>query len=262
MELAARTAELYQEIVVPAIMDGYAKDLAKNVAAGSSVLDCACGTGVVTRYAAMAAGPEGKVIGFDVTANMLKVAQSVPPPENAAPIEWKEGSVIPELPFPDDSFDVVTCQFGIMFMLPAENQQLAVKEMYRVCKPGGKVCISVFCSGPYDISYTKRLTEHVGAEQAWAPIWAFGDQEFMPPLFKGAGFTAVELTTVELPTKYASVKESIDVVIGWVPALQTMTQEQIGALIAGMETDLAEYIEGPGGKLVVNEKANVCVGTK
>jgi ubiquinone/menaquinone biosynthesis C-methylase UbiE len=67
-------AKNYENIVVPAIMDGWARDLAKIVTTGNEVLDVACGTGVVSRYAAIEAGPSGKISGLDLNSDMLAVA--------------------------------------------------------------------------------------------------------------------------------------------------------------------------------------------
>ena len=126
----------YQEIIVPAIMDRWAMDLAKLVSSENEVLDVACGTGVVGRYAAIEAGENGKVVGLDLNPDMLAVARSVPSPGGAL-IEWYEGDVI-ALPFDDGSFDVVLCQFGLMFM---PDQVAALTEMQRVLNgPPSSVC--------------------------------------------------------------------------------------------------------------------------
>jgi SAM-dependent methyltransferase len=71
-------AELFQRYVVPRITSLWAKDLVDRacVQVGESVLDVACGTGVVTRLAAQQSG-NGRVVGLDLNADMLRVARGV-----------------------------------------------------------------------------------------------------------------------------------------------------------------------------------------
>src|SRR5436853_5107699 len=80
---------------------------------GESVLDVACGTGVIARLAAPAVGPTGRVTGLDLNAGMLAVARSLPPPPGA-PITWIEGSAM-AMKLPNAAFDVVFCQQGLQF---------------------------------------------------------------------------------------------------------------------------------------------------
>ena len=68
----------YDTYIVDAFMQDYSRRLVEAAAieSGYRVLDIACGTGVVTRLAASAAGPQGKVIGFDLNAGMLARARA------------------------------------------------------------------------------------------------------------------------------------------------------------------------------------------
>ncbi|MFQ5474026.1 MAG: class I SAM-dependent methyltransferase, partial [Dehalococcoidia bacterium] len=208
-------ADNYENIIVPAIMDGWAKDLVKIVTPGNEVLDVACGTGVVSRYAAVEAGQTGKISGLDLSSDMLAVARQVPAPAGAV-IEWYEGDAA-GIPFDDETFDVVLCQFGLMFM---PDQAGAIQEMRRVLKPEGKLGISVWCSGPYDQIFEGRLAQRVGEEAARSPIWAFGDADWLCSLVEDAGFKTVSLRTDTKPTRYKSVRQSVEVVVDWSPALQ------------------------------------------
>ena len=103
---------------------------------GQRVLDVACGTGVV---AVTAAQRGAKVSGLDLTPVLLERAR-----ENASiagvAAEFVEGDA-EALPYPDASFDVVVSQFGHMF---APRPVIAVKEMLRVLKPGGRIAFSTW----------------------------------------------------------------------------------------------------------------------
>jgi 2-polyprenyl-3-methyl-5-hydroxy-6-metoxy-1,4-benzoquinol methylase len=100
------------------------------------VLDVACGTGVV---AITAARLGAEVTGIDLTPELIERAH-----ENsriaAMDIQWHQGDV-EELPFEDESFDVVLSQFGHMF---APRPAVAVAQMLRVLKPGGTIAFSTW----------------------------------------------------------------------------------------------------------------------
>ncbi|NOT25816.1 MAG: class I SAM-dependent methyltransferase [Acidobacteria bacterium] len=106
------------------------------IAHGEKVLDVATGTGVV---AITAARTGAKVTGLDLTPPLLEQAR-----QNAGiagvDVEWKEGDA-EALPYPDASFDVVTSQFGHMF---APRPDVAIAEMRRVLKPGGRVAFATW----------------------------------------------------------------------------------------------------------------------
>jgi SAM-dependent methyltransferase len=103
---------------------------------GIELLDAACGTGVV---AITAARRGAKVRGLDLSPVLLEEAR-----KSAAllelNIEFTAGD-LEALPFPDESFDVVVSQFGHMF---APRPAVAVKELLRVLRPGGRIAFSTW----------------------------------------------------------------------------------------------------------------------
>ena len=103
---------------------------------GESVLDVACGTGVV---AITAARQGARMRGLDLSPVLLEDARRNAAVINAE-IEFLEGDA-EELPYADASFDVVLSQFGHMF---APRPEIAVAEMLRVLKPGGRIAFSTW----------------------------------------------------------------------------------------------------------------------
>jgi len=149
-------AENYARYFAPVIPAPLAADLVETAAprAGEYVLDVACGTGVVTRLAALRVGAAGRVVGVDLNPGMLEVARTIPAP----PIEWREANA-EALPLPDESFDLVLCQLGLMFV---DDRHAAVREMRRVLSSGGRVAINV--PGPITPVFeilAQALTEHI-----------------------------------------------------------------------------------------------------
>jgi SAM-dependent methyltransferase len=103
---------------------------------GDHVLDVACGTGVV---AVTAARLGAKVSGLDLTPQLIERAR-----ENSrladVEIDWREGDV-EQLPYQNDTFDVVLSQFGHIF---APRPEVAMAEMLRVLKPQGTIAFSTW----------------------------------------------------------------------------------------------------------------------
>jgi SAM-dependent methyltransferase len=103
---------------------------------GHTLLDVACGTGVV---AITAARRGATVTGLDLTPELLARAR-----ENsktaAVDIDWHEGDA-EQLPFPDAAFDIVVSQFGHMF---APRPDITIGQMLRVLKPGGTIAFSTW----------------------------------------------------------------------------------------------------------------------
>lgn len=133
-------AENYARDFVPLIAAPLATDLMETAApeAGEFVVDVACGTGVVTRLAAERVGPDGRVVGVDLTPEMLEVAAATTPPSGVT-IDWRQGSA-ESLPLPDESNGLAICQLGLMFF---PDRAAAVSEMRRVLSPGGRLGVNV-----------------------------------------------------------------------------------------------------------------------
>ncbi|MCX7937556.1 MAG: ubiquinone/menaquinone biosynthesis methyltransferase [Bacteroidota bacterium] len=100
------------------------------------VLDCATGTGDFALAFAHVVGPTGQVIATDVCMPMLDVFRKKIE-GIAAPIRIEYANM-EQLPYPDATFDIVSCGYGVR---NADNPWRALAEMARVTKPGGRVVI-------------------------------------------------------------------------------------------------------------------------
>lgn len=107
--------------------------------AGEKVLDCATGTGDLAIEFKKAVGPTGHVLGTDFCQGMLELA---PAKARSQQLEIDfEIQDVTQLPYANESFDVVSISFGIRNV---ENPVKGIKEMLRVLKPGGRLMILEF----------------------------------------------------------------------------------------------------------------------
>ena len=102
------------------------------------VLDLGCGAGTDSLVAAQMVGPEGRVVGIDMTPEMLAKARGSAATLGTANVEFVEGE-IEALPFGDASFDVAISN-GVVDLVPDKDAVFA--ELHRVLRPGGRVQIA------------------------------------------------------------------------------------------------------------------------
>ena len=136
---AGSIPEFYAQYLVPILFEPYAADLAARVAdlRPTRVLELAAGTGVVTRHLAQVLPPDVSIIATDLSQAMLDQAAAT---GSVRPVEWCQADA-QLLPFPDQAFDVVVCQFGVMFF-PDKTQAFA--ETRRVLRPHGQFIFNVW----------------------------------------------------------------------------------------------------------------------
>ncbi|WP_028935107.1 class I SAM-dependent methyltransferase [Pseudonocardia spinosispora] len=123
--------EFYEQHLVPLIFATYADDLASRIAGyRGAILETAAGTGVLTRRLVQTLDPSATLFATDISDSMLRRAQDM---GTDRPVTWAAADAM-ALPFPDSSFDVVVCQFGIMFM---RDRVRALAEARRVLRRDG-----------------------------------------------------------------------------------------------------------------------------
>ena len=132
--------EIYDRYLVPLIFKSYACDLAERAfqVRPQRVLETAAGTGVLTRALALRLPAEARIVATDLNQPMLDYAAQRSPGDGR--ITWRQANAL-ALPFDDQAFDVVACQFGVMFF-PDRTQ--GYREACRVLKPGGHFFFNVW----------------------------------------------------------------------------------------------------------------------
>jgi arsenite methyltransferase len=102
---------------------------------GEHVLDLGCGAGTDSLVAAQMVSPDGRVVGIDMTAEMVAKARDSARTMGAANVEFLEGEA-EHLPFDEATFDVVLSN-GVVDLIPDKDRVFG--ELYRVLRPGGRL---------------------------------------------------------------------------------------------------------------------------
>lgn len=207
-------AEVYEEFFVPALFREWAGRVAEAaaIAPGQAVLDVACGTGVLAREAAARARPGGAVVGLDRNDGMLGVARRIAPD-----IDWKPG-LAESISFEDGRFDAVVSQFGLMFF---EDRRAALREMWRVLKPGGRLAVAVWDrldNAPGYAAITGLLERLFGKQvsDALRAPYILGDPEELSALFADAGIPDARIDTTDGTARFPSIEAWVHTdVKGW-----------------------------------------------
>jgi ubiquinone/menaquinone biosynthesis C-methylase UbiE len=239
----------YDRLMVPLIFHSYAEELARRAARlrPRRILETAAGTGVVTQ-ALNAAVPDAEIVATDLNQPMLDVAQDRVHSDN---VRFQQADA-QDLPFPDGSFDLVACQFGVMFF---PDKVRGHSEARRVLGTGGRY---LFAS--WDRIERNPLTEVVQD----VLIDAFPDD---PPLFmregpfsyhdpaqierdlRDAGFGSVEIDTVERRSRSASAHDAASALCYGTPMGVEVEDREPGCLdrvFERVERALGRF-DGPGG---------------
>ena len=111
---AGSIPEIYERLLVPLLFEPYANDLAERVIKNGpgDILETAAGTGVLTRAIASRLPPSAHIVATDLNQPMLDQAKALASGDDR--IAWRQADA-QALPFANESFDAVVCQFGVMF---------------------------------------------------------------------------------------------------------------------------------------------------
>ncbi len=176
---------------------------------GEQVIDIGCGSGGATRAAARAVGPEGMVVGIDLSNEALAEAQARTPDDLS--ILYRRGDARNMSTVPDRTFD---CAVASMSLEQNEDLRPLLAEVFRVLRPGGRFVASVTAFDrlrPMDASFMGAVLAVVGRHAPGA-LAGRASRASIPhePLdalaFKEAGLATVEEQDVQL----AVVMEDLD----------------------------------------------------
>jgi ubiquinone/menaquinone biosynthesis C-methylase UbiE len=256
--------ENYDRYLGPVLFDPYAVDLVSrlNVSADASVLELACGIGIVTRRLRDRLGSEAKLVATDLNEAMLDYASKKFRPEEI--VEWKQADAT-DLPFADQSFDAVVCQFGLMFF---PDKEKAISETYRVLKPGGTFLFNVWDAIEYN--ELPHIAHAIIAEffddnppDFYEVPFSFHDLESINSLVSAAGFTEIQLALLRLPAVSPSAEEAAKGLVHGNPVINVI-RERSESSIPGIEAAVAAAVAAQCGDTPVRARmqALICAAVR
>lgn len=194
-------AENYDRYIGPILFEPYGHYMASKVNAAdvSSVLEVACGSGRLTRHLRKVLPAHVRLFATDLSADMIHIAQREL--NNNGIIFQTED--VQKLSFANDSFDVVICQFGMMFL---PDKQKGFDELFRVLKPGGKLMIFTW-DDTLNMPLFKLLIDdlilpHFRGEDTtrFKTPFSLHNAKILDGWMKNSGFKHIESTKISLPS--------------------------------------------------------------
>ncbi len=213
---------------------------------GELVLDLACGRGACLRPASQAVGVGGHVVGLDLSPRMVELTADELRRDEVANAEVRVGDA-EHLDFADESFDVLTCGFGVFFF----PQPAASIEARRVLRAGGRFAASTFTDTLLDYPWLPEVIEEIGLPNEMrtrsgqtAPLLK---ADGLSQILSDVGFERVAITSSE----HRFVFPDVDGYLLWVRS------HAFGALLSRLsERDLRRFRDGCERRLRDHEAAD------
>ena len=170
---------------------------------GEVVLDLGSGGGIDCFLAARQVGPGGRVIGLDMTPDMIRLAQANAKKLGATNVEFRFGEM-EDIPLPDASVDVIISNCVVNL---STDKDAVFHEAYRVLRPGGRISISdIVVDGDLPQVIRRRL-------DAWAGCIAGAlDEGIYLDKIRGAGFETVEVLSRDYAA--AEAEQALELLAG------------------------------------------------
>ena len=216
---------------------------------GMKVLDLASGTGEPAIGLASHVGTEGHVTALDLSAELLLIAEQRARQRGLSNFSTCQGDA-QSLPFPDQSFDLVTCRFGVMFFADCNR---ALSEVHRVLRSGGRVCFLAW--GPFDQPYWSNtmgiVLKHVGGSAIPSgdpDPFKFAQPGSLSAALHRAGYAAIDENTKTLPWIWPGSEDEVweyqkSVAVPFRPLLDRVPPEKWDAVNHEVHAALSRYTE-------------------
>lgn len=256
---------LYHHHLGPLLFEPYAEEVARRSAAlrPGRILETAAGTGIVTAALAQAL-PDSDLVATDLNQAMLDIAAQRIRSDRVR-FEVADAQA---LPFGDAEFDLVVCQFGVMFY---PDKVRANREAHRVLARGGRYLLVVW--DRLEENPASRIIHEAVAAQfpddppgflARTPF-GYWDTEAIAADLRAGGFTAISTETLALRSRPAATAR--DAAIGMVygsPLRSEIEERDPGALerAAAAAAEALERLSGPRGKFDSRLSAHLLIATR
>ena len=207
------TPELYDRYMGPLLFTPYSEYVAKRVAPlrPQRILETAAGTGIVTR-AVSDALPGVEIIATDINPAVVEFAAQQFQSEGVT----FQAADAQQLPFDDESFDLVLCLFGVMFF---PDKVRAHAEARRVLRPGGRYILVTFNRldlNPVPEAAGKAVATLFAEDPRYMERGPFSytDAALVEEHLRSAGFDDLKVETVELSSLVSAQSAAHGIVLG------------------------------------------------
>jgi ubiquinone/menaquinone biosynthesis C-methylase UbiE len=145
---ADKLAKLYDAQILPLWSRRFGRLMLRDLSVPpkAMVLDVGCGTGYPTLEILKRMDDQGRIIAIDPSSPMLDEARAKAGPLSGKRIFWRSESASPKLSFTDDVYDLVVSNASLQEL---EDPESAIREFTRVCKPGGRVMVTLPLAGTW-----------------------------------------------------------------------------------------------------------------
>jgi ubiquinone/menaquinone biosynthesis C-methylase UbiE len=236
---------------------------AAQIRPGLYVLDLASGVGDPALYLAAAVGPTGHVTATDLGPGMISLAEEMAQTKCLANIDFQIANA-ESLPFPNESFDLVTCRFGVMLF---PDPVAALKECRRVLRRGGRVALVAWGAKdqPFFSATAGILMKYVPmpAPDPDAPhLFMFGERGRLRRTLEAAGFADAREEVRSITGKWTSTLEKYweqftEVAAPFRPLIERLTPETRAKAVEEILAALRKYWDGKE----LNMPIEIVVGT-
>jgi len=217
---------------------------------GMQVLDLATGTGEPAISLAARVGAEGHVTALDQSADLLKIASERAQARGLQNFTTRQADAHC-LPFPENSFDLATSRFGVMFF---RDPVLAMSELRRVLRPGSRACLLAWGSfeQPYWQSMMGVVHRHVGGpllEAGGPDPFRFATVGSLSSVLSDAGYKDIEEETKTLPWSWPGPAEEVweqnrAVAVPFRAMLDRVPADQWPRINADVQAAVQQYSDG------------------
>ena len=171
-----------------------------NITAGNSVLDVACGSGDPAFAIAKVVGPRGRVVGLDITPDMIDGADAVAREFGITNVEFRTINNELSTNTASDLFDAVTCRFGLMYM---PDPRAATRAWRGTLRPGGRIAVSTWASLPLINFVLDIVARHAPipiSDPEGPGIFALSTPTILAGVLRAAGLTNIEVRALNVPS--------------------------------------------------------------
>jgi ubiquinone/menaquinone biosynthesis C-methylase UbiE len=217
---------------------------------GMQVLDLASGTGEPAISIAMRVGAQGRVTALDLSADLLEIAKGRAQERGLQNFSTQQADAH-ALPFPDNSFDLATSRFGVMFFGDIGR---ALGELRRVLRDQARACFLAW--GPIDQPYWQTMMgvvhQHVGGpllQDGGPNPFRFAAPGSLSAELKAAGFREVEEETKTLPWTWPGTPQEVweqaqAVSVPFRPMLDRVPKDLWPRIDAEVFSAIGRYVKG------------------